>query len=235
MKIKSMWIVAVAILLTAGSAMAQMGGGMPPGGGTMMGGGGAGSGMGGAGTMMSRMYGMTLSRGYLNVLNPITTSAEAVKVINAFIVAAGSKLKLSELWEYETVYKAELADTSGQKAFDLLADKLTGSVVPEMGSSMMLNASWGSALQKTPVFGQKILITPAKATILAQAFVDRNSVVISYASLSTPETYPGYYKFHTTDLSSGKPGIDIMVNGYNGRIWMSTQLGAPISHVPLTP
>src|SRR5512133_3102820 len=48
-------------------------------------------------------------------------------------------------------------------------------------------------------------------------------------TLAAPETYPGYYRFHTTDTVTGKPGIDIMVNGYNGGIWMNSQLGAPIS------
>jgi hypothetical protein len=60
--------------------------------------------------------------------------------------------------------------------------------------------------------------------------VGKNVNVINY-TLAAPETYPGYYKFHTTNLATGKPGVDIMVNGYNEGIWMNSQLGAPIGQV----
>jgi hypothetical protein len=234
MKVKSTLVAALVTLLVAGSSFAMMnqpGGGMGGGTGTGMGTGmgGLGYGMNGAGGMMSGMLGRTIKNGYLDVLTPIKTSQDAITAIQNFITSAKSNLQISEVWEYQTVYKAELSDSKGQKAFDLLADKLTGAVLPEMGFSMMMNASWGKKLQLTPVFGRKLLLTADEATAAAQAFVSKNATVINY-NLAAPETYPGYYKIHTTD-TLGKPGMDIMVNGYNGGIWMNTQLGAPISQV----
>lgn len=242
MKTKTMMIgMVVALLLTSG-AYAQMGGGhmgggMGPGtGGGYMGGrgvgpgtghmgGGTGYGMAGAGGMMQGLMGNTMFYGYLDVLNPIGNPNEARDAIQAFIGASNSGLQISELWEYGTIFKAELSDTGGVKAFDLIADKFTGAVMPEMGMSMMLNASYGKSMYRTSGFGKNLAITPDQAAGLAQDFITENG--LGY-TLGTPETYPGYYKFHTTESNAPKKfGIDIMVNGYNGGIWMNTLFGLP--------
>jgi hypothetical protein len=235
-------------LFIVGSAFAQMGGGsMGPGGGNMgpgMGpgpgpmpgpgpgpgrghmGGGMGYGMNGAGSMVSDMMGNTISDGYLDVLNPLTTPKQARAAIEAFITASNSSLQISDLWEYGTAYKAELMDTTGAMAFDLVADKFTGVVMPEMGMSMMLNASYGKGMYRTPTFGRTLKVTPNQATSYAQTFVDNNG--LGY-KLGTPEIYPGYYKIHTTIGSTVDLGPDIMVNGYDGGVWMNTLLGLPIA------
>ena len=219
------------LVLAAGSALAQMGGGgMGPGGGNMrspgMGGGhmgGKGSGLAGAGGMVQGMMGNTLSYGHLDVLNPIETPDEARAAVQAFLNSSNSNLQISGLWEYGTVYKAELSDTNGAMAFDLIADKFTGAVMPEMGMSMMLNASYGKGLYKTPAFPKSLTLTPDQATEYAQTFINNNR--LGYI-LGPPETYPGYYKFHTTH--QGGLGMEIMVDGYDGEIWMNTYLGMPI-------
>ena len=220
---KILTIATVVSLIVTGSAFAQMGGGHM-GGGHM--GGGMGYGMDGAGGMISGMMGNTMSHGYLDILNPLTTFDEARAAIQAFIGSSNSSLQILELWEYETAYKVELSDINGARAFDLVADKFTSAVSPEMGFSMMMNASYGQSLYKMPAFGRNLNVTPDQATSIARDFINRN-VVLDYA-LGAPETYPGYYKFHTTD-STGKFGMDIMVNGYNGKIWMNTLLGVPVA------
>ncbi len=214
----------LAVFLATGAAFAQMGGAHMGGGmssGQMRGG--SGYGMHGAGGMSS-MMGSTMSHGYLDVLDPLASADEARTAIQALIDSANSNLQISELWEYGTVYKAELSDANGERAFDLLADKFTAAVTPEMGLSMMMNASYGRSLYRMPSFRKKLNITADQASGYAQSFVDENN--LGY-TIGTAEMYPGYYKFHTTD-SAGKFGMDIMVNGYNGKIWMNTILGVPV-------
>ena len=224
----SLLIAFVTIFLAAGNAFAQMGTGQM-GSGTMgMGGqmgGGTGYGMAGAGGMASRMMGNTVSHGYLNTLNPISNAEEARAAIQSFIDMSSSSLEISELWEYGTAYKAELYDQNGAKAFDMIADKFTGAVGPEMGLSMMMNASYGKGVYKTPKFKKKLTVSEEQATAIAQDFLNNNG--LSH-NLGTPENYPGYYKFHTAD-STGF-GLDIMVNGYNGAIWMNSLLGRPLAN-----
>jgi hypothetical protein len=219
-------IAAVAIFLAAGNVFAQMGTGNMMGGGTTPGqmGGGMGSGMTGAGSMVSRMMANTISEGDLNTLNSITSPAEAHAAIQAFIGASSSTLQISELWEYGTAYKAELSDSTGAMAFDMIVDKFTGAVGPEMGLSMMMNASYGNGIYKTPKFAKKLTVTAEQATAIAQNFVNNNG--LGY-TLGTPEVYPGYYKFHATD--SHGFGLEIMVNGYNSAIWMNSLLGIPLA------
>lgn len=221
---------AVALGLSAtGDSIAMMGGNV---GGGMGGGasghyqGGRGYGMSGGASMMPAIRGATMSQGYLKSLNPVETHQEALAALEGFLNATQSGLKVSELWEYETAYKAELSDVDGEKAFDLLVDKFTGAVLPEMGFSMMMNASWGRALQRTPRFGRTLRLPQEEATAAAQAFVDENG--LGY-KLQPPETYPGFYKFHTLDpAAQGGVGMDIMVSGYDGGIWMETLLGLPL-------
>lgn len=186
--------------------------------------GGMGYGMAGAGGMVQGMMGNTLSHGFLDLLNPIGTPEEAWAAVQVFINGSNSGLQISELWEYETVFKAELSDTKGARAFDLIADKFTGAIMPEMGMSMMLNASYGKGLYKSPSFGRSLTVTQAQAIDYAQTFINKNS--LGYI-LGTPEVYPGYYKFHTTQGSG--LGMDIMVNGYHGEVWMNTFLGLPLN------
>jgi len=228
----SLLIAFVTIFLAAGNTFAQMGTGNMMGGGTMGGGGmggnmggGTGYGMTGAGGMVSRMMGNTISQGDLNTLNPISNAQEARAAIQAFIDASSSSLEISELWEYGTVYMAELSDLNGAMAFDVIADKFTGAVGPEMGLSMMMNASYGKGIYKTAKFGKKLTVSEEQATTIAQNFVNANG--LGY-SLGTPEDYPGYYKFHTTD--SYGFGLEIMVNGYNGAIWMDSLFGRPLAN-----
>ena len=215
-------IIVVLFWTTGVSAMMEGGSGPGMGGGHM--GGGMGSGVAGAGGIMSGLMDNTVSFGYLDMLNPIETPDEARAAIQAFIDKSNSNLQISELWEYKTVYKAELEDSNGQRAFDLIADKFTGAVMPETGMSMMLNASYGKALYEMPASGKNLTVTPEQAIGYAKAFVDKNG--FGYI-LGTPRIYPGYYKFHAT--SSGSFGMDIMINGYNGKIWMNTVFGLPIA------
>lgn len=220
--------------MTAGSPGGMMSGSTVQGtNNSRMSGGGMGSGMLGAGGMASGMMKNTMTHGYLDVITPLTTSGEALTAIQAFIDASNSKLHISELWEYETVYKAELSDINRAKALDLLADKVTGAVMPEMGLSMMMNASYGKSLYNMVIAGRKLIITPDQATELAQEFIDSNTLPYT---LGEVEIYPGFYKFHTqiTD-SSGNFGLDIMVNGYNGKIWMDTLLSFPVGEPQLFP
>jgi hypothetical protein len=230
-KMKTLLIVMVLGVFVAGTAFGQMGGGM--GGGPGSGssgrshmGGGMGYGTAGAGGMASGMMGSTISHGYLETLAPIDSPDGAWGAVEDFLAPLNSGLQISEIWEYGTAFKVALSDANGAKAFDLIVDKFTGLVSPEMGFSMMMNASYGRSLYRTGSFGRNVSVTPQQAIDKVQEFVTENA--LGY-TLAAPERYPGYYKFHTTTPTG--PGMDIMVSGYNGRLWMNTLLGMPIRKI----
>ena len=251
MKTRILLIAMGVLIFLTGSALAQMMNGGHMGGhmggnndggqnaGRNMGGnhmgGGMGSGMAGAGGMVSGMMGNTIFHGYLDALSPLETPSDARDAIQAFLDSSNSDLQISELWDYETAYVAELSDTEGTKAFDLVADKFTGVVSAEMGFSMMMNASYSRSLYDMPKFGKNLNVTGDEATNKAQYFVTQNANhgLLNYTLVTPPEVYPGYYKFHTQDGIDH--GMDIMVNGYNGRTWMNTLLGVPLANVTNVP
>lgn len=227
MKTKTLVIGILLVAFFAGSAIAQMGSGFVGTPGTGPGTGYTGTGTGyGYGVAGSGMTGNSSTAGYLGTLHPITTAAAAETAFQAFLGAASSSFQIGEIWEYGTVYKAELSYTTGAMAFDLIVDKFTGTVTQGMGMSVMLNAGYGSGLSVPPA-GNTLTVTPAQAQAAAQTFINNNR--LGY-TLQAVETYPGYYRFHTVSASiPASFGMDIMVNGYNGQIWMHTILGPPIA------
>ena len=245
MKTKTVVIGILLAVVVAGTAVAQMGRGhmgagagfvggpgtgpgtgpgIGTGPGTGYGAGGTGYGYGAAGG--GGMMGNRFAGGYLGTLHPLADAAAAEAAFQAFIGTANGTFQVSELWEYATVYKAELSFPTGAKAFDLIADKFTGAVTQEMGMGLMLTGGYGYGLS-TAAAARALTITPAEAQTAAQTFIDSNG--LGY-TLQAAETYPGYYKFHTTIGSNPASfGMDIMVNGHNGQIWMNTILGLPIA------
>ena len=230
---RTLMIAVMVFLLSGGSALAQMGGGHMGMGGGPYGAPGTGLGTAHMGSGAGYGYGMAsgtgmpgpgAGHGYLVTLRPIASAAAAEAAFQTFIATASGALQISELWEYGAVYKAEIAYANGAKAFDLIADKFTGVVTQEMGMSMMANGSYGNGLSGYPT-GRQLALTAAQAQAAAQTFIDTNN--LGY-TLQPAETYPGYYKFHTT-LGAGF-GMDIMVNGYNGGVWMHTLLGLPLGN-----
>jgi hypothetical protein len=75
-------------------------------------------------------------------------------------------------------------------------------------------------------FSRNLSITADQAIDIATGFISNNH--LGY-TLEAPEIYPGYCKFHTTITGSVNFGMDIMVNGYNGEIWMNSFLGVPVA------
>ncbi len=158
----------------------------------------------------------------LDVLTPVVTPDAGLKAVTDFIAEKDADLEICELWDHESAYKAELSDSTGQRVMDVLVDKLTGEVIPDMMGPM----------HRPPFFKNDLELTAEEATAVAKAFVTKNSAVLGY-TLTAPELYPGHYKFHTKD-SSGGSGIDIIVDGFEGKIRMSTLLGPPVAQIPLT-
>ena len=114
----------------------------------MMGNGGM---MGGSGGMMnaydgsgSGHCGAGLGTGYGDT-NPITIE-EAKKSVEQYLASTGNvDLRLTEVQEFENNFYADVEEKStGTHAFELLVNKYTGAVFPEMGPNMMWNTKYGT-------------------------------------------------------------------------------------------
>jgi hypothetical protein len=227
-------VAAALALATVSATAAQM---QPtPGSGGMMGGNG-----------ISRGPGM-MGYGYGQGTQPSTSldSLDAAKQAFAgYIERMGNQdLVLDEVMQFQWNYYAIVKETSsGNGAFELLADPRTGFVFPEMGPNMMWNTryspmatlgggmmggmggfapggmmsgTWGPTAPTT-----QPTVAADQATQIAQHWLDQYQ---TGSMTEAPDIFPGYYTLHTT--TDGRISGMLSVNAYTGQVWFHTWHGA---------
>ena len=233
-------LAAVALMALAVPAFAQgpTGGGMMGGRGGMMGGFvpgqtvtptlpyGYGAGMmGGRGGMMGG-YGS----GYAPNAQPITLDQAVTKAQQYVSAYNNADLKLAEVEEYAwNFYGVVKEKSTGTNAFQILVDKYSGAVYPEMGPNMMWNNKYspmaemmGSASGQAA--GQMTVAIDQARTNAAQ-YLKAN---LPNATVETKgDTFYGYYNFDI--LQNDKTYGMVSVNGYTGAVWFHTWHGDFVS------
>lgn len=191
--------------------------------GGMMGRGMMGSGMMGAGMMgnMMQMMGgnMVLSGGVPYNSNGSSVSLEQARDIAKRYLAAHNApdLELGDLEEWEFNFYAEYKEKgTGTKAFQIVIDKYSGIVSPEMGPNMMWNTKYGMmALQ-----AGAMTVTKEQAKVSAQQFLDSR---LQGAKAEDNGAFYGYYHFDVKKDNKMYGMLD--VNGYSGEVWYHTWHG----------
>ena len=145
-----------------------------------------------------------------------------------YAAAYGDDLEVKEVMEFAQNFYAELEERStGVHAMELLIDKNSGNVSPEMGPNVMWNEKYGmmSGMMGGPrgrgASPAQMPIAPAKAEELAQRFLGQNMPGLTVAE---PDTFYGYYTLHT--LRGGQVEGMLSVNGYTGQAWYHSWHGA---------
>jgi hypothetical protein len=216
----------------AGSALAQTQPGFVPVG--MMGGRGSvgqgyGPGMMGGGGMvggpgMMGGWGATSAQG-----QPINSLEDAQQAFQRYIDATGNKnFVLDDVMRFQWNYYAIVKDTStGQGAFELLANPQSGAVLPEMGPNMMWNTQYGYMAGVGmmggyfPQPGVDPTVSADQAQQIAQEWLDQNQ---AGSSTEAPDSFPGYYTLHIS--RDGAVAGMLSVNAYTGQVWYHTWHGA---------
>ena len=193
------------------------GGGRPPG----MGPGMMGSGMGPG--MMGR------GRGNYNP-NPDTkplTIDQAADYARRYLSAYGGKVTLTEVMDFAWNFYAEVEEKdTGIHAMELLIDKYTGQVSPEMGPNMMWNTKYSNmAGMMGNYYGNSsptadMPVSPEQAKAIAQQYLDAN---LSGLTVAEADTFYGYYTLHS--LKNDQVEGMLSVNGYTGAVWYHTWHG----------
>lgn len=153
---------------------------------------------------------------------PLTLD-EAVNQAQDYLAALGNlDLTLTEVMEFDNHFYAEVVEESmGIGAFEVLIDRYTGAVYPEIGPNMMWNTKYGHmgrggmmGLWSTAPTGE-MSVTLQEARDLAQAYLDQNLPGTTVAEEA--DTFYGYYTSHV--LKDGQIIGMLSVNGYNGQVW----------------
>src|SRR3990170_7913683 len=189
-------------------------------GGGMMGGGMMGGPSGMMGSMMKMMGGnMLVSGGVPYNLNGSPVGLEQASDIAKRYLAAQNNLDLevADLEEWEFNFYVEYKEKStGTKAFQMLIDKYSGSVSPEMGPNMMWNTKYGMMGSQTG----DMTMTKEQAIASAQRFLDSR---LPGTKAEDSGVFYGYYHFDVKKDSKMYGMLD--VNGYSGQVWYHTWHG----------
>ncbi len=152
------------------------------------------------------------------------TIDEAAEAVERYLHTYGEDLALAEVMEFAWNFYAEVEEEStGIHAMELLIDKYTGQVYPEMGPNMMWNTKYGMMGSNYAVTAE-MPVTTEQAKTLAQQFLDANLTGVTVGEV---DTFYGYYTLHT--LKDGQIEGMLSVNGYKGGVWYHDWHGPFIS------
>ena len=100
------------------------------------------------------------------------TIDEAAEAVERYLSAYGQGLALAEVMEFAWNFYAEVEEeTTGIHAMELLIDKYTGQVYPEMGPNMMWNTKYSpmaGMMGSQNTATAEMPVTPEQAKALAQ-------------------------------------------------------------------
>jgi hypothetical protein len=206
--------------LGQGRGWGMMGGNEP---GSTCGGGSAGRGMMGAGTQ-----GVPCSGGYAAPLPGQAISLdEAKSAVERYLSQSGYQgLEIDEIMEFELNFYALIREKDTRiGAMELVIDRSTGSVGPEMGPNMMWNARYGMMGRRGMMGGYgssgEMAVSAAQAAEIAQQWLDEN---FPGRQAGDADAFYGYYTFHF--LKDGTVEGMLSVNGSSGDVWYHSWHGA---------
>lgn len=141
--------------------------------------------------------------------DPVDDLAKARDRAEEFADRLGPGLQVGEVMRFTNNYYAELEESDGVKATEVLVDPSTGDVQLEFGPAMMWNTRYGMMVRS----GAPAQLSVEQAQALAQAWAeDRNGLIVADA-----EAFPGYYTLHT--LRDGRIEGMLSVNAVTGAVW----------------
>jgi hypothetical protein len=188
-----------------------------------------GSGFGG----MMRSYGYSAPYAYTGT--PLTIT-NAKTIAQNYVNSIGNPdLTVKQVEEYTNNFYVQVNEAgTGKGAFELLINKQTGSIYPEMGPNMMWNTKYG--MMRSGILGG-IYGTPS-ATLpvaAAQATSEAQTYLTSYIIGATTGDVTAFYGYYTIEILNGGTTYGMLsVNGYTGQVWFHTWHGTFISELQVS-
>ena len=132
--------------------------------------------------------------------------------------ADGQGLRVGEVMQFDNGFYAELVDSSGAGATEVLIDPGTGAVQLEYGPAMMWNTGYGMMRPGSRTGGTRIGGTEARR--IADRWLRDNAPGLTAGEA---EAFPGYYTLHTV---RGDTIIGMLsVHATTGAVWYHTWHG----------
>jgi hypothetical protein len=180
-------------------------------------------------------YGPGMAGGWTAESSGTLTIEDAHKAVDQYVAGLGyANLEIAEVMEFEHNFYAIVAESdTGTGAMELLIDKATGAVGPEMGPNMMWNARYGMHGRGGGMHGRgggmmggaasETNTVPSKEALeIAQRWLDAYRPDVTVEEHADP--FYGYYTIHT--LKDGEIEGMLSVHGTTGQVWYHTWHGA---------
>jgi len=153
------------------------------------------------------------------------TIEEAHEAIERYVDALGySDMEVAEVMEFEQNFYAIVRESdTGIGAMEILMDKWTGTVGPEMGPNMMWNWRYGMHGRSGMMGGasKTNTVTPREALETAQRWLDAYRPGVTLEEHA--DSFYGYYTIHT--VKDGEIEGMLSVHGTTGQVWYHTWHG----------
>ena len=188
-----------------------------------------GSGFGG----MMRNYGTASPNA--NTGTPLTIT-QAKTIAQNYVTSIGNPdLTVKQVEEYTNNFYLQVNEANtGKGAFELLINKQTASIYPEMGPNMMWNIKYGMMRSGAlgGIFGKPSTTMTVNA---AQATTDAQTYLNSYISGATTGDVNTFYGYYTIEVLNGSTTYGMLsVNGYTGQVWFHTWHGTFIAELQVS-
>jgi len=181
--------------------------------------------------------------GYNNYVGPNYNTGTGPLTINTattvsqnYLQAIGNPdLVVKHIEEYTNNFYVQVGEKStGYGAFELLINKYTGSIYPEMGPNMMWNTKYG--MMHAGILGGIFGSSTTTMTITAN---QATTIATQYLSTALPGTIVGdltaFYGYYTIEVLSGPTTYGMLsVNGYTGEVWYHTWHGTFIQELQIS-
>jgi hypothetical protein len=179
--------------------------------------------------LLAAAIGLALALTLTVIVKPQRRSApialdQAVKSARQYLAAYGNPdLALAEVMEFSDNFYAEVKEQSTDiHAFELLIDRYTGAVYPELGPNMMWNTRYGHMGGMMGGWkGGALSVTPERAQGIAQKWLD--NFLPGTSAAGQADAFYGYYTIHV--LNKKQVFGMLSVNGYSGDVWYHTWHG----------
>lgn len=181
-------------------------------------------------------------------LSAISINTAVTDAQNYLTTLNNPDLTVKHVEEYSNNFYVQVTEKStGNGALELIVDKYTGSIYPEMGPNMMWNTKYQSSVSGMMsggmmgaggmMSGYSNTVTPTTTlpVNLAQAKADAEQ----YLNANYPRTTTGdittFYGYYTIEVLNGTTTQGMLsVNGYTGQVWYHTWHGNFIQELNLS-
>ena len=170
-----------------------------------------------------------------NSENPIDIATAGTIAQNYVTALNNPDLTVNHIEEYTANFYVQVNEQStGNGAFELLINKYTGSIYPEMGPNMMWNIKYGMMRGGIlgGIFGSPTATMPVTVT---QAQTDAQQYLTTYILGATTGDITTFYGYYTIEvLNNGNTYGMLSINGYTGQVWFHTWHGTFVQELQVS-